>query len=115
MVFDDDTSGRSRAPHPEQKGVVWMKEVIGELTFPEQTILYLCTGTFATAKPCMLLPRNRFLFWVRNAHCLFQRITFGVLEQFAGQILNEEYYIVRDADVQAAEKFLMFAVDGIGA
>lgn len=57
MVNDDGTSGRGLALCSEQRGVVWMKDVIRKVLSPGQTVLDNSAVTFVTGMPCMLLPR----------------------------------------------------------
>lgn len=58
LVTHEGTPDCSRAKRPDQKGFVWMKDVVWKFKSPGQTIFDLFGGTFGTAKACRLLPSD---------------------------------------------------------
>lgn len=61
-----------------------------------------CAGTNATAKACMLLASRSRVVGCETDIVPFKDFSLGFGEVFARPVLNNESYIVGEADVRAA-------------
>lgn len=43
----------------EERNVSWMKDLLRNLSGPEEVVIDFCGGTWSTAKVCMLLDEHR--------------------------------------------------------
>lgn len=79
VVFTDVwTFSHSHDLRPEQKDVVWMKDVSRKFTSPEQTVVDSCAGIFTTPKGWMLLSRHWRFVWCKIDMACFKKPILGL-------------------------------------
>lgn len=103
MVTDDESCGRSLASSPEQKGAIWVKDIIQKFMLTGQTLVDTFAGTFATVRTYTVRTRNHFGGWEID-NIRFNESLLGVPKVFTRENLNEGSEIVCQADVQDVAK-----------
>ncbi|MEM1002550.1 MAG: DNA methyltransferase, partial [Bacteroidota bacterium] len=73
---------------PEQKGILWMSNLIEKFSKPGDLVVDCFSGTFSVAKACFLLSKHRrFIGCDKDPVCL-ERTEDKLIEIFARQLLN---------------------------
>lgn len=105
------SSGNKVLLRPEQKSIDWMMDLVSKFTKPGELVVDNCTGTSATAKPCMLLPQHRrFVGCAKDSDC-FQEVLPSVVEVFPRQIKGTNSDIEGKEEVVASAKIFVEAMN----
>lgn len=88
MITHDWTCSHSRAIRLQQKGALWMKDVIRKFTTPVKAIVDIRPGTFATWKAFMLFPRHGHFTSCAIETIRFRELLLGAVGVFLRQTLN---------------------------